>query len=803
MRYVDAVQPLETGGMQETAQFTIAATGKAFRNLMDGLYSRKIEAFCREILTNAFDSHCEAGTPERKFDVWVPTIFDKRLRVRDYGVGMTHEQVMTRYSTLFDSTKDQSDEFVGMLGLGSKSPFAYTDGFSLRCWDGEECRTYSAYLGPGGVPQISLAARVPSSEPRGVEVGIPVKREDFDEILQCLARVCVGFSHPPTLPPEQERRMVFRSSLSGTGWACGTCDVLGKEVYARQGCVLYPIPRAEVQRHIDGFGRYETNRDMCTIVLDFELGELDVATSRESLSLTEKSREAIGRKIELFLAELGEDFESNFEDCNTGYEYALRWHTLNVDGLPKSLLRNTPQAQKAEQYSSAIGSLMRQRRGSRNPWRWTMISLNTRGSGWKAGSINSLYYNYANAADSYHVPQVSLPDEEKDLAWVVDEESSNARVAHWLSKSGYKKAIVLRKSCTMLKHEPVVVRHPDSTTEKPLPPLVNKQLRNLTEDDLLKLPIVDKIGHPPFRRASHFPKPPKPARIPAPKEDGLELDRERGVLLRVTGERLNELRKTHEFFFYSKQRRAVLRPRADVPASEWAETFKMSDTDHQSMSNILSQMKLLNGHFPKIAFVRVLPSTKYDDVRKYKLASSVEDVLLNNTDEKFWDEVVPSVIWKLTAKGSLASLDEEFLPIMEKSPSANVRRIARLIQHERKHSKTMNNESYYHQRKVSLVQGMIASSDVIMRRFVQEVRKRDYLMPRIRNPESYYYSDENWISHRWTCFFNRITQTQHLFASGEEQITYQKLEELELEIQARGGRVCRGRRRKTRPSLLS
>ncbi len=134
MKYNPHLQPLETEGFGETRDYSIAATGKAFRNLMDGLYSRKIEAVVREISTNAQDSHTEAGWPTRPFLVQLPTVFRATFSVRDYGVGMPHAQVMDRYSTLFDSTKDQSNDQVGMLGLGSKSPFAYTDGFTLRCW---------------------------------------------------------------------------------------------------------------------------------------------------------------------------------------------------------------------------------------------------------------------------------------------------------------------------------------------------------------------------------------------------------------------------------------------------------------------------------------------------------------------------------------------------------------------------------------------------------------------------------------------------------------------------------------------
>ena len=105
MQYGHKFAAVESEGLGETKGFTIAASGKAFRSLIDSIYSRKIEAPIRELATNAFDGHLAVGKIE-PFDVHLPTILDPTFWVRDYGCSMTHEMVMNRYTTLFDSTKD-------------------------------------------------------------------------------------------------------------------------------------------------------------------------------------------------------------------------------------------------------------------------------------------------------------------------------------------------------------------------------------------------------------------------------------------------------------------------------------------------------------------------------------------------------------------------------------------------------------------------------------------------------------------------------------------------------------------------
>lgn len=342
MLYNPAVQPLESDGYTETKKFTIVASGKAFSNLMDGLYSRKIEAVVREICTNAYDSHCAAGTPSRGFDIKIPSLWQPLFSVRDYGVGMPHAQVMDRYSTLFDSTKDQTNDQVGMLGLGSKSPFAYTDGFTLRCYDGEERRTYASYLGEGGVPEISLADISLSSEPRGAEVSFPVQRDDVKSFEDALIRVLKGFPYPPVnLPEEMRRKLVPNVRSQGVGWLLTDTNYLPSysPVYALQGCVLYPveIEKLDTQEDVS----YTLKNMGAKLILDFDMGELEFTPGRETLSYTDHTLANLRRRWQDFRKDLNDHFDEKFSSCSTDWELAVKVSRDRLDGLFGNLFRLT------------------------------------------------------------------------------------------------------------------------------------------------------------------------------------------------------------------------------------------------------------------------------------------------------------------------------------------------------------------------------------------------------------------------------------------------------------------------------
>ena len=66
-------------GSFEESNYTIEASAKAFSILSDGLYADKIKAVVRELSTNAYDAHVDAGCPEQSFTIHLPNRFEPLL----------------------------------------------------------------------------------------------------------------------------------------------------------------------------------------------------------------------------------------------------------------------------------------------------------------------------------------------------------------------------------------------------------------------------------------------------------------------------------------------------------------------------------------------------------------------------------------------------------------------------------------------------------------------------------------------------------------------------------------------------
>lgn len=304
-----AYRNLETGNLGESNSFSIKAGGKAFKVIIDGMYSNKAESITREIWSNAYDAHRMSGRLDKPFKVTFPTSFDSSFRCRDYGPGMSHQFMMEGYSVAFNSTKEDTNEAVGFLGIGRLSPFSYTDTYSVTCWDGREVRYYSVYLLPDGTPDIALMGRELSTEPSGTEVSFAVEFGDRRAFKDAAMKVSLAFDvKPECTQSDFEGWPEIPVHIQGDGWVNYkhvrdySHPLYDGPSYARMGCVLYPL-----NSHLFEYGSTEYQLLLNgRFIIDFDIGDLSVTASRESLSFgrNEPTKDSIIRKVSEICSEI-------------------------------------------------------------------------------------------------------------------------------------------------------------------------------------------------------------------------------------------------------------------------------------------------------------------------------------------------------------------------------------------------------------------------------------------------------------------------------------------------------------------
>lgn len=251
------INTLVQSNIQNSSEFSIKSSAFAFDILSDKLYSDKILAVVREYLTNALDAQ-RANNVVRPLEVNLPSntivIGSIPWEVRDFGTGLSEEDVYKYYCVYFSSSKQESNDFTGMLGLGCKAGFAYTQQFSITSWfNGEE----SKYLlfKENGYPKVSKLYSKPSKEHSGVKVTINVQPSDISQFTNKTEEVLKYF--PEEYIPDWVERLEPKIETKQYIYLDGNsdCGVL-------MGNVMYPFPMYGVKNVIlkkpIGFFKYFT-----------------------------------------------------------------------------------------------------------------------------------------------------------------------------------------------------------------------------------------------------------------------------------------------------------------------------------------------------------------------------------------------------------------------------------------------------------------------------------------------------------------------------------------------------------------
>ena len=305
MKVAVVTSTLAESGVEAQTTFGMDTTSEAFRILSSGLYSDKISAVLREVSCNALDAHVVAGTPDLPIEVQLPTVLDPMLRIRDHGPGLDERRMVDTYTRYFKSNKRQSNELIGGKGLGSKSPFSYTDSFNVAAVQEGEKRLYVAHIGPQGVPVLSLMARTAADGdwPHGLEVSFPVKPKDITEFHSKAATIFRWFRVLPRITGG-EPAAAPKMALEGETFALVPTDVGGCRLL--MGNVAYPIHCES----IPGLTEVEKFLLQNGLVLKGPIGSVSATASREGLEYSPADRAALRKLLAGTMAELREILKS-------------------------------------------------------------------------------------------------------------------------------------------------------------------------------------------------------------------------------------------------------------------------------------------------------------------------------------------------------------------------------------------------------------------------------------------------------------------------------------------------------------
>lgn len=297
--------------------FGMEISSKAFQIVIGKLYSDRIKAVIREISTNAYDSHIVNGNADEPFDVHLPTLLEPVFSVRDYGTGLSHEEIHSVYAVCFRSSKTENEDATGCLGLGSKSPLSYVDSFTVESFKDGMHYIYAIHYNEDNIPVMTPMGHEPTTERNGLKVSIAVESDDIQTFINKAAVVYKYFKVKPNTSGgilDFEQRV---PTLKGDGW-----EVYGSgNAVAIMNSVAYPI-RAD-----DSYFSAEQNSliRQYGLELHFDSGAISFEPSRENLSYDKLTIQRIKTKVDKALEEIIKTTQDELNKCSNLYEARLKY----------------------------------------------------------------------------------------------------------------------------------------------------------------------------------------------------------------------------------------------------------------------------------------------------------------------------------------------------------------------------------------------------------------------------------------------------------------------------------------------
>lgn len=320
---IEKTQTVKSSGIKDSVSFGIKADGFAhiFNVLRNQLYSDKILAVIREYSCNAVDANVEAGKSATPISVSLPNRLCPTFKVRDFGNGLTDADIHDIYAFYGESTKRKSNAMIGQLGLGSKSAFAYGDNFVISSFVDGVKNTYNAFIDDSQVGQIAKLGSEATTEVNGVEIVISVKDCDYEVFRTKAEELFKYFKVQPIVKGSAVNLTKMESLLSGSCWNVYPRE-FSRSSIAVMGNIAYPIDFHSLKRSgIDSDADNGLAKLLGTsLVIEFEIGELDVSASREKLQYTDRVIKTIIAKTDKVRVEMQAKVQEKLKNCETFFQ---------------------------------------------------------------------------------------------------------------------------------------------------------------------------------------------------------------------------------------------------------------------------------------------------------------------------------------------------------------------------------------------------------------------------------------------------------------------------------------------------
>ena len=280
--------------------------------LRSQIYSDKLMAVIREYSTNATDANIEAGIPNQPIQVHLPTLAEPYISFRDFGSGLSDDQVTTLYTKYGASTKRDSNSYTGCLGIGCKAGFAYGDNFKIITYRKDKVQTWLARIDESKRGTISLlCTETNTSNKTGTEISVSIRREDIENCVEKAQKLFKYWDIAPICNIVLPKVELIEDNEE---WAL--VKLKPQHYYHKasakliMGNIVYPIDKSQISEN-SGLLQHEC------VLIKAPVGAVDVAANREALEYTNRTKDSLIAMVHNLLSDCILNITKSIKDAPT------------------------------------------------------------------------------------------------------------------------------------------------------------------------------------------------------------------------------------------------------------------------------------------------------------------------------------------------------------------------------------------------------------------------------------------------------------------------------------------------------
>lgn len=313
------------GQKSTTRSFGVSDDPMLMSMLSTGFYQNPLRTMIQEVMFNAWDAHRMGNCQDKPIDIYINDTTG--LIIRDYGPGIepgeNDDNMHDIYCMYGGSTKRGQKNQTGGFGLGSKSPFAYTESFTVTSHFGGMKNMYLISRvsdANDGKPGMTSLVRVPTTE-TGLMVTVPLKNGHMDRAYEYVKDILFLSGIKAMVHFADEPDEFIDSLMLPAGSYMVDDEHTDGHVWAVYGGVRYQIPKNE--EYAQEFEFMRLLADKKDIFVGFAPDTLTPLPNREGLNMGDKSKETVKGTFE----RCTEKFQATFQHAaKEALKYLFEFH---------------------------------------------------------------------------------------------------------------------------------------------------------------------------------------------------------------------------------------------------------------------------------------------------------------------------------------------------------------------------------------------------------------------------------------------------------------------------------------------